>query len=153
MLVPDVNVLVYAHREDAPEHDAYATWLRELVTAAEPFALSELVLVGFLRLVTNHRVFREPTPADVAMNFLDQLLARPTCRQIRPGPRHWEIFANLYTATRATGAFVADVQHAAVVIEHGCEWVTSDGDFARIPGLRWRHPLALGRASPRHLQR
>lgn len=142
MRVPDVNVLVYAHREDAPEHGAYAAWVRDLVSAPEPFALSELVLAAFLRLVTNHRVFRDPTPADVAMRFVDELLARSNCRSIGPGPRHWEIFADLYKVTRAKGAFVADVQHAAVAIEHGCELVTSDGDFARIPGLRWRHPLA-----------
>jgi toxin-antitoxin system PIN domain toxin len=143
MLLPDVNVLVYAHRLDSPEHSAYARWLGNLVTGHEPFAMSELVMSGFQRLVTNRRVFAVPTPPSTAMEFLDQITARPGCRQVRPGPRHWEIFRDLCTKTQASGALVADVYHAALAIEHGCEWVTSDGDFARIPGLRWRHPLAL----------
>jgi uncharacterized protein len=142
MLLPDVNVLVYAHRSEAPEHAAYAAWLQRLATGPEPFALSESVLVGFLRIVTNRRIYRDPTPHDIALEYVEQLRARATCRLVGPGPRHWALFSDLYRATRAAGAFVADVHHAAVAIEHGCEWVTADGDFARIPGLRWRHPLA-----------
>jgi len=142
MLLADVNVLIYAHRLDAPEHAAYAKWLKALVTAQEPFAASELVMSGFLRLVTNPRVFVVPTPPAKAMDFLDQLTGHPGCRLVRPGPRHWEIFRGLCAKTQACGAFVADLYHATVAIEHGCEWVSSDGDFARVPGLRWRHPLA-----------
>lgn len=141
MLLPDVNVLLYAHREDAREHADYADWLRGLADGPEPFALSELVLAAFLRLTTNARVFRDPTPTSVALAFVDELVARPGCRLVRPGPRHWTIFRDLVQATQARGSLVPDLQHAAVAIEHGCEWVTNDGDFARIPGLRWRHPL------------
>lgn len=142
MLMPDVNVLVYAHRLDAPEHIGYAKWLATMVEGDEPFAMSELVMSGFLRLVTNPRIFVVPTPPSTAMDFLDQLTARPGCRQVRPGSRHWGIFRELCAKTQASGAFVADVFHAALAIEHGCDWVTNDADFARIPGLRWRHPLA-----------
>lgn len=141
MLLPDVNVLIYAHREDARDHGVYADWLRRLAEAIEPFAISELVLGGFLRIVTNPRAFRNPTPWEAALSFVDEIVARPVCRLVRPGPRHWAIFRDLYANTHATGSFVADLQHAAVAIEHGCEWVTNDSDFARIPGLRWRHPL------------
>jgi predicted nucleic acid-binding protein len=70
------------------------------------------------------------------------ITGHPGCRLVRPGPRHWGIFRELCAKTKAGGAFVADVYHAAVAIEHGCEWVSNDADFARIPGLRWRHPLA-----------
>jgi toxin-antitoxin system PIN domain toxin len=142
MLLPDVNVLIYAHRADARDHSAYAGWLGRLVAGPEPFGLSELVVVGFLRIVTNPCAFRDPTPGDVALAFIDELCARPGCRLVRPGPRHIEIFRELFRATKAKGAFVADLQHAAVAMEHGCQWVTADADFARIPGLRWRHPLA-----------
>jgi hypothetical protein len=142
MLLPDVNVLVYAHRPDSVNHPAYARWLTDLVTGREPFGLSELVASGFLRVVTSRRIFREPTPPLLARQYLDQLIARPGCRLLRPGPQHLSIFRELCDVTGAAGAFVADVYHAALAIEHGCEWVTSDGDFARIPGLRWRHPLA-----------
>ena len=88
MLIPDVNVLIYSHRLDAPEHPAYADWLRQLASGLQPFALSELVLSGFLRLVTNTRVFRQPTPLERALEFIDQLCARPTARLVRPGPQH-----------------------------------------------------------------
>jgi uncharacterized protein len=142
MLLPDVNVLIYAHRTDARDHPAYAAWLSRLAQGREPFGLSELVIVGFLRIVTNPRAFRDPTPADAAWDFVDEVCARPGCRLLRPGSRHLEIFRDLCRATRAEGPFIADLQHAAVAIEHGCEWVTADADFARIPGLRWRHPLA-----------
>lgn len=142
MLLPDVNVLIYAHRPEAQNHAAYARWLTELATGREPFGLSELVAFGFFRVVTNRRAFLAPTPPALAMQFLDELMARPGCRLIRPGPQHFGIFRELCSKTAAAGAFVADVYHAALAIEHGCEWVTSDGDFARIPGLRWRHPLA-----------
>ena len=145
MLIPDVSVLVYAHRLDSPEHDAYARWLQQLATAVEPFALSEIVLSGFLRLVTNARVFRQPTPIERALDFVDQLCARPTAQLVRPGTQHWSIFTDLCRRTGGRGAFLADLYHAAVAIEHGCEWVTADADFSRIPGLRWRHPLAPAR--------
>lgn len=141
MIVADVNVLIYAHRADAVDHERYARWLTELVTGLEPFACSEQALFGFVRVSTNPRVFRDPTPLDVALAFVDQLLSRPRCVRLRPGERHWSIFARLCRATGATGKLAADAQHAALVIEHGCELATTDGDFARFPGLRWRHPL------------
>lgn len=62
MQLPDVNVLIYAHREDAPDHDRYASWLRALTSAEEPYGLSEVVLASLLRIVTNPRVFDPPTP-------------------------------------------------------------------------------------------
>jgi toxin-antitoxin system PIN domain toxin len=141
MLCPDVNVLIYAHRTDSPEHVAYARWLTQVATGVEPFAMSELCMVGFVRIVTNPRAFRQPTSPQRALDFLERITARSHCRRVRPGDNHFEIFQALVRETGATGPFVADLQHAAVAIEHGLEWVTNDGDFARVPGLRTRHPL------------
>jgi hypothetical protein len=141
VICPDVNVLVYAHRTDAEDHAAYAHWLTEACEGRQPFALSSLVLGGFLRIVTNPRIFREPTPPTAAVAVVDELLDRPQCRVVHPGPPHMAILRDLMVATSARGALVADLQHAAVAIEHGLEWVTNDGDFGRIPGLRARHPL------------
>jgi hypothetical protein len=143
MISPDVMVLVYAHRADVPEHSDYEHWLEGVARSPEPFALSELVLSAFLRIVTHRKVFADPTPLSVAMRFLDGLLALPTCRPVRPGPRHWQIFVSLCQQSRAHGKLVADAYHAALAIEHGCEWLSVDPDFGRFPGLRWRHPLAL----------
>ena len=136
--MPDVNVLVYAHREDASDHVEHAEWLSRLAAGDEPFALSELVLQGFVRVVTNPKIFVRPSTLDEALAFVDQLRRRPTCHLLRPGARHLDIFVSLCRGAHATAGLVSDAYHAALAIEHGCEWVTNDTDFARFPGLRWR---------------
>jgi uncharacterized protein len=140
MQLPDVNVLIYAHREDAPEHDRYASWLVALTTSDEPFALSDVVLAGFLRIVTNPRIFDPATPMDTALAFCQRLVEWPRASLITPSRRHWELFIGL--CRDINGPLVTDAYVAALAIEHGCELVTTDSDFARFPGLRWRHPLA-----------
>jgi toxin-antitoxin system PIN domain toxin len=142
MQLPDVNVLIYAHREDAPEHARYAEWLTELAVGREPFAMSELVLAAFLRLVTNPRIFDPATPMDLALAFCARLLERPGAVVVRPTARHWSIFTELVASSKVSGPLVADAYLAALAIEHGCEFVTTDGDFHRFEGLRARHPLA-----------
>jgi toxin-antitoxin system PIN domain toxin len=143
MQLPDVNVLIYAHREDAPEHDRYASWLRALTESDEPFALSETVLAGFLRIVTNPRVFDPPTPMETALAFCQRLVDWPRASLVAPSRRHWDVLTHLCRDIK--GPLVADAYIAALAIEHGCELITTDGDFARFPGLRWRHPLSASR--------
>lgn len=140
MQLPDVNVLIYAHRADAPEHRRYAAWLTEMTTSTAPFALSETVLAGFLRIVTNPRIFDPPTPMDVAIAFCQRLVERPRAVMIAPNRRHWDIFVRL--CGNVEGPLVTDAYLAALALEHGCELVTTDSDFARFPELRYRHPLA-----------
>lgn len=140
MQLPDVNVLIYAHREDAPEHERYAAWLQALTASDEPFALSDVVLSGFLRIVTNPKIFDPATPMDTALAFCQRLVDWPRASLITPSRRHWEVFTSL--CRTINGRLVADAYIAALAIEHGCELVTTDSDFARFPGLRWRHPLA-----------
>ena len=142
MLLPDVNVLVYAHVEEStPDHADYADWLTRLATGPEPFALSVLVLSGFIRVVTNRRVFHPPSTLEHSFAFVSSLLERPTARIVGPGPDHLDILERLCRNSKATGKLVADAQHAAVAIEHGCTMVSTDSDFNRFPGLRWQHPL------------
>jgi uncharacterized protein len=140
MQLPDANVLIYAHREDAPEHERYAAWLMALAAADEPFAISEAVLASFLRIVTNPRIFDPPTPTESAIAFCQRLVDWPRAVMITPSRRHWDIFVDLCRGIQ--GALVTDAYLAALAIEHGCELVTTDSDFARF-GVRWRHPLAL----------
>src|SRR5262245_56769846 len=102
MLMPDVNVLVYAHREDTREHVEHADRLSAVAGGDEPFALSELVLQGFTRVVTNPKVFVRPSRLDEALAFVDELRRRPACHLFRPGPRHRDIFVNLCRRARAT---------------------------------------------------
>jgi hypothetical protein len=141
MLLPDVNVIVYAYREAAPNHERYREWLEGLVNGDEAYGVSDLVLSGFLRIVTHPRVFNPPSPIDDALAFAHEVRGQPGCVVITPGPRHWQIFAALCHATGARGNLIPVAYLAALAIESGSEWITTDGDYARFPGLRWRRPF------------
>lgn len=141
MLAPDVNVLVYAHRAELPEHVVCRRWLEDLVNADAAFGLADVVLSGFLRVVTNPRIFSRPSPLAEALSEAAALRAQPNRVPLEPGPRHWEIFERLCRASGVKGNLVADAYLAALAIESGCEWVTTDRDYSRFAGLRWRHPL------------
>lgn len=142
MMLPDVNVLIYAHRSDSTEsHPQFADWLIRLAEGPSAFGLSEAVLGAFVRIVTNQRIFREPTPTVEALEFCRTLRERPQARVLLPGSGNWRIFEDICCRTGATGKLVADAWHAALAIEHGCRWITTDSDFARFPGLSWAHPL------------
>jgi toxin-antitoxin system PIN domain toxin len=141
MLLLDVNVLVYAYKEAAPQHELFRAWLEELVNGDEPFALSDQVSSGFLRIVTHPRVFSPPSLVADALEFVDILRTQPGCIVQNPGARHWGIFSDLCRVARARGNLIPDAYLAALAIETGSELVTTDGDFARFPGVRWRRPL------------
>jgi toxin-antitoxin system PIN domain toxin len=141
MLLLDVNVLVYAHREDAPNHRAYHEWLVRALEGPGAFGLCDLVLSGFLRVVTHRKVFDPPSSLKSAVTFVTQLRERPNRVRIEPGERHWPIFVSLCTTIGARGNLIPDAWLAALAIESGSEWITTDRDFSRFPGLRWRHPL------------
>ena len=139
MQMSDVNVLIYAHRLDAPEPGRYAAGLKALVEESEAFAVAEIVLAGFLRIVTNPKIFRPATPMPTALIFCRTLVEWPRAVFITPSRAHWDLFVNLCSAIE--GFLVSDAYLAALAIEHGCELITTDSDFARFPNLRWRHPL------------
>ena len=141
MLLVDVNVLVYAHRVDAPRHEEYRAWLEGILNGDEAYGMSDLVLAGFVRVVTHPRIFDPPSPREKALEFADQVRDQPNCVTLAPGARHWDIFRGLCTDADARGSLVADAFHAALAIEHGCEWISTDRDFSRFEGLRWSHPL------------
>jgi toxin-antitoxin system PIN domain toxin len=144
MILTDVNVLVYAHRADAPGHLAYREWLEALINGDAAYGFSELVLSGFLRVVTHPRVFNPPSDLDSAFAFAQAIRGQPNGVHISPGSRHWEIFQRLCEVADVKGNLVPDAYLAALAIESGCEWVTTDRDYSRFPGLKWRHPLKNG---------
>lgn len=137
----DVNVLVYAHRADVDRHAEYRGWLDEARTAHEPLGVSSVVLSGFVRVVTHPKVFREPTPLDVALEFAGALRGSPAAVTVEPGARHWSIFEELCRLVEAHGNGVPDAYLAALAIENGATWYSADRSFARYPTLRWRHPF------------
>lgn len=141
MILPDVNVLVYAHDTATPHHGAYRTWLQGVLERGADFGLSDLVLSGFLRIVTHPRILKAPLSADEAVTIAQELREHPNCVVVTPGVRHWDIFTNLCRHVNATANTVPDAYLAALAIESSSEWLTADRGFARFPGLRWRHPL------------
>ena len=143
MVLPDVNVLIAAYREDASEHASCRRWLVDVLEGDETYALSDLVLSGFLRIVTHPRVFNPPSPESDALKFTSVIRSQPHCVPLQPGPRHWEIFERLCLGAQARGNLVSDAYLAALAIESGCEWITLDRDFARFEGLRWSRPPAI----------
>lgn len=144
MLLGDVNVFIYAHRPESPRAEEHRAWLEAALAADEPFGVSELVLSAFVRIVTHHRIYTEPTPTDVALEFCRAVREAPSTAVVRPGPRHWQIFERLCDEAGARGNLVPDAYLAALAIEHGATWVSSDRGFARFPGLKWQLPLFTG---------
>jgi len=140
MILPDVNVLVYAFRPDSPRHEICRTWLAAVVTNSVPFGLSPVALAAVVRITTNPRMHPMPSQLDQAIGFCDNLLDQPYSHVIEPGERHWNIFKRLCIETNTRGARITDAWFAALAIEWGCEWITFDRDFARFPGLQWRVP-------------
>ena len=143
MYLMDVNVLVYAHRMDAANHSAYRQWLESVVNAPASFGYSELVLSGFLRIVTHPKVFEVPSTLLSAIRFSEQIRTLPNAVCLVPGSMHWQIFMGFMEQINARGNDIPDAYHAALAMEWGCEWVTTDKGFKRFKGLKVREPLTL----------
>jgi toxin-antitoxin system PIN domain toxin len=137
MRLVDVNVLVAAFRDDAPGHKVCRGLVEEMVDGPLPYGVSDLVLSGFVRVATHPRVFDPPAPLDDAVAFAQAYRGSGAAVAIAPGPRHWPIFSALCRTARAKGNLIPDAYLAALAIESGCEWVTSDRDFGRFADLRW----------------
>jgi hypothetical protein len=141
VILPDVNVLLYAFREDSVDHPRYRGWLDALVNGDEAYGMSPQVLCSVARIATHPRIYVSPSRLDDALAFAQVLLEQPQCTVITPGARHFSIFEGLCRQAAVTGNLVQDAWFAALAVESGCEWITTDGDFARFPGLRWRRPF------------
>lgn len=141
MLIPDVNVLLDAFREDLPAHEKVNAWLTQRLTDAETVGVSELVLSSVVRISTRIGVWEVPATPGEAIAFCDALRSAPVSTVVAPGPRHWSIFAGLVTSLRLRANLVPDAYFAALALENGATFVTRDRGFARFPGLRLLDPL------------
>ena len=142
MILPDVNVLIYAFRPEVPEFKLCRPWLESIVYRDIPFGLSSVTLSGLIRITTNRKSYVAPTSLERAFQFCEYLMSQPHCQLVEPGDRHWDIFRRLCIETDTRGPLVTDAWFAALAIESGCEWITMDRDFARFPGLKWSIPEA-----------
>jgi len=144
MILPDVNVLIYAFRQDVPQHRLCHAWLAGVVNGDARFGMSPLVLSAVVRVTSNPRSYHTPSTLEEAFRFCEYLREQPHCQVVEPGERHWDIFKRLCITTETRGPRVTDVWFAALAIESGCEWITFDRDYARFPGLKWQEPTAPG---------
>lgn len=141
MLLMDVNVLVYAFREDVKDHKAYKSWLESVINGDQAFGVSELVLSGFLRVATHPKIFEQPAGLETALQFSEQIKTSANALVLTPGDKHWDLFVRNLKAINAIGNDIPDAYHAALAMEWDCDWITTDKGFKRFKGLRTRHPL------------
>jgi hypothetical protein len=140
MMIGDVNVLVSAFRPDAEEHRKCRGWLDAVIDGDAPFGVSPQALGSVIRVATHRKIFKPPSILGEAVAFCDNLLGQPHARVLAPGEGHWAIFRDLVLQSNARENLVPDAWFAALAIEHDCEWITLDRDYARFAGLKWRSP-------------
>ena len=141
MILPDVNVLIYAFRADAERHEEYKGWLESVVNGPAAYGIAPQVLGSVVRICTHPRIHARPSRVRDAFEFCRVLLEQPNATVVTPGQRHWEIFEALCRESKATGNLVQDAWFAALAVESGCEWITTDRDYARFAGLACRAPF------------
>jgi toxin-antitoxin system PIN domain toxin len=145
VILVDANLLLYAYHERAEHHAASRAWLEAVLSGSDLVRFAWLTLWAFLRIATNPRVFERPLSADEAAAVVSSWLEQPNAGVLDPGERHWELLCGLMRDGQATGPLVMDAVVAAIAIEHGATLCTTDRDFARFPGLKWRNPLVPAR--------
>ena len=141
MILLDANILIYAFRRDLDRHALYRAWLEEALSSEAAVGISDLVLSSVVRITTHPKIFVKPSTLDEVFRYVDYIRSRPNVTRIVPGRTHWSIFQRLCNTVQAKGNLVADAYLAALAIEKGAEWITSDRDFSRFPELRWRAPV------------
>ena len=141
MILPDLNLVIYAHNEDAPNHAASRSWWEGLLNGSEPIGVPWVVALGFIRLMTHRAVLTTPMMPTIAVAHVRSWFGQPNVERLEPGAQHLEVLDRLLTAAGTGGNLTTDAHLAALAIEHHCELHSNDTDFARFSGLRWRNPL------------
>ena len=141
MIVPDINLLIYAHNSQAPFHERSRAWWESLLNDGKTVGLPWAVVFGFVRLATHPRVLESPLVASSAVEITQGWLARPGVDILEPGPKHLDIAHELFLATGVGASLTTDTHLAALAIEHRCELHSNDADFGRFPGLKWVNPI------------
>jgi uncharacterized protein len=142
VILPDVNLLLYAVDADAPRHAAARQWLEDVLSGTEEVGFAWAALLGFVRISTNPAAFEEPMEADEAFGYVEEWLARPVASTLSPGPDHVGVMHELLRPLGTAGNLTSDAHLAALAIEHGAELCSSDNDFDRFKRLRWTNPLS-----------
>jgi uncharacterized protein len=147
MIIPDVNLLLYAYDSDSPFNAKAAAWWQKCLSGSEPVGLPPVVLFGFIRISTHSRVFQNPmTPAEAA-EIIRRWLSQPVVKILEGGPDCLERVLKLLEAIGTAGNLATDAQIAAFAIEYDAVLNTADSDFLRFPGLRWINPLVAKKSA------
>ena len=141
MIVPDLNLLVYAYDSSSRNHDAAAAWWKGCIVGTEEIGLAAVVVFGFVRLCTHSKVFHHPLTVAEATARVESWLARPQVRMIEHSPHHVAEVLALLEATGTAGNLTTDAQIAALVRQEKAILHSNDTDFQRFPGIRWLNPL------------
>lgn len=141
MIIPDINLLIYAYNEVAPHHVKAKSWWERLLSEDTLVGIPWAVTFGFVRLMTHREVLVKPVPVGACCDFVEEWFGRPNVQPLEPGPRHLSIFRTFLSTIRMGGNLVTDAHLAALSVEHSCELHSNDSDFSRFPGLRWINPL------------
>ena len=144
MIIPDINLLIYAYNRDARHHDAAREWWEGLLSSDERVGLPWAAGLGFIRLMTHPTVLVTPLDPATAIRHVRHWLERPNVVVLEPGPRHLDVLENLLGRVGVGGNLITDAHLASLAIEHQAELHSNDTDFARFSGLRWQNPLAEG---------
>ena len=142
MIVPDINLLVFAYNTDAPHHEAARNWWESCLSGGQTVGIPWAVILGFTRIMSSRVVLTDPLTPLEALRHANTWLGRPQANVLVPGPRHLEILSEIMQAAEVSGRLTTDAHLAALAIETQAELYSNDTDFARFPGLRWRNPLA-----------
>jgi len=141
MIIPDINLLVYAHNDQAPLHAEAKLWWEGLLNGRAPVGLPWIAVGGFIRLMTHSRVLKNPMEVTRAVECVREWLEREPVRILHPGDRFSGLFLDFLTTLGTAGNLTTDAQFAALAVEHQAELHSNDADFHRFPGLRWKNPL------------
>lgn len=141
MILVDANMLLYAEDSLSPRHREARVWWDHQLSGTDPVCLCWTVVSAFIRISTNPRAFERPLSLEQALARVRSWLDQPCVRIIQPTERHWDVFQRMLKGGQAVANLVTDAHLAALAIEHGCELVSTDADFARFPALTWKNPL------------
>jgi toxin-antitoxin system PIN domain toxin len=141
VILVDANILLYAENELDPRHEAAREWWDTQLSGLAPVCLCWPVISAFIRIGTNPRIFEHPLSLEQAIKRTQGWLKQPCVRVITPTDRHWELFQKCLTGSQAVANLVSDAHLAALAMEYGCVLMSTDGDFARFPKLKWANPL------------
>lgn len=142
MIIPDINVLIYAADDTSPHHPVARRWWEETLSSGVPVGLPWVVATGFLRIATNRRIVSAPYEPSEAMDIVEGWLACPGVITVGPGRRHVQFLRGFIDALPAGGNLIPDAHLAAIAVEHDATLWSTDRGFARYDGLRWKDPLA-----------